>query len=100
MPKEKSAALKDAEIRLSVSIACHSSISTVHVGEIVKESGSGSVWADCRLHHTKCAAIIKNVIGKSIKDELCQQLADKRYSILIDESTDISNKKILVLTIR
>jgi hypothetical protein len=82
-------------------MACHASISSVdHVGEIIKESGSGSVWADCHLQHSKCAALIKNVISRGVREDLCQELADKKYSILIDESTNISNKKILVLTVR
>ncbi len=101
MPTEKSSAVKEAEIKLAVSMVCHASVSAVdHVGEVVKESGSGSVWADCRLHRTKCASLIKNVVSRGFRDQLCQELADKKYSILIDESTDISNKKILVLTIR
>jgi hypothetical protein len=93
LPKEKSSALKEAEIKLVASMACHASISSVdHVGEVIKESGTGSVWADCCLHQSKCAALIKNFISRGVREDLCQELADKKYSIPI-ESTDISHKK-------
>ena len=44
-------ALKKAEVKLSASMACHASMSAVdHIGEVVKQAGSGSIWEKSRIH--------------------------------------------------
>lgn len=47
------------------------------------------------MHRTKCSQIIKNVIAPYFVQELSQDVGDRPYSILIDESTDISVIKYL-----
>ena len=43
--------LKEAEIKLSVCMACHSSINTIdHCSEIIKAHGKGSILEDLKLH--------------------------------------------------
>jgi len=54
--------IKKAEIRLAVSVACHTAIKSVdHIAEIVKSEGTGSVWENTKLHRTKCGKIISKV---------------------------------------
>lgn len=49
---------------------------------------------------TKCSALIKNVIGRVAFEELVLNLREKKFSIIIDESTDIGTEKHLVIVVR
>ena len=83
---------KKADIELSLAIACHSSIRALdHIGDVMKRHGEKSTLGKLRLHRTKCASIIKNIISASIKEELKDDSQNKKKIVLIiDESTDIS----------
>lgn len=52
-----------------------------------------------KLHRSKCTAIISNVIGPHFTQCLEETIGDSYYSILIDESTDISVLKFLGISI-
>ncbi|XP_076666438.1 zinc finger protein 862-like [Andrena cerasifolii] len=52
------------------------------------------------LNKKKMTAIVKNVINKSIIAETTDRLQGKFFSVLIDETTDITNMKILCFLIR
>lgn len=100
-PKTVSSSLKEFDIKFSVAIACHCSIRSVdHLGVIVKEHCKGSTLENLKLHRTKCACLINNVISVSIFEELVQELRDVKYYLFIDESTDISSVKHLCLCVR
>lgn len=49
---------------------------------------------------TKCTAIVKNVIGRYSFENLVQTLKNQKFSLIIDESTDISTTKNLVMVVR
>eukprot|EP00794_Sanderia_malayensis_P003859 gene3859-4395_t len=86
-------------IELAIGIACHSAIRSIDdLGEIVKRKGDGSNVGNFRLHRTNCTKLLTN--GSSIKDDLAEQLIDKKYSVLVDESTDVSTDKHMVVMIR
>ncbi|CAF4956521.1 unnamed protein product [Pieris macdunnoughi] len=51
------------------------------------------------LHRTKCSQIIKNVLSPHFAENLKEDLKDQPYSLLIDESTDISVHKYLGIII-
>ena len=53
-----------------------------------------------KLHRTKCAALIKKVIAPVILKEQLEDLGDKKFSLIIDESTDIACEKHLCLCIK
>jgi len=62
-----------------------------HLGELCKKYLKESDAAlYTRLHRSKCTAIISNVIGPYFAQCLKESISDSFYSILIDESTDIS----------
>lgn len=87
--------VKVLELKLASHIACHSSTSTIdHLGEIVKESKNIS------LHRTKCSALIKSAISPPIHDELINDLKKSRFSLIIDESTDVGQEKQLCIVVR
>jgi hypothetical protein len=59
-----------------------------------------SILTDVQLGRTKTVNIIKNVIGKKITVDLTQILSETYFSVLIDESTDISVSKLLCIVVK
>lgn len=58
------------------------------------------ILAQASLKKTKATAVSVNVIGKFAKDELVNILKNTKYSILTDESTDISTIKTNAIVVR
>ena len=86
-----------AEIKLATHIACHSSIRTVdHLGEIASEIAKRKL----EIHRTKCSALIKRAIAPVLKEDLLNDLKNQPYSLLVDESTDITQDKQLCVVVR
>lgn len=83
-------------------IAAHTSFLTVdHMSEACKIMFSdSSAVKNLKLHRTKCKNIIVNVLTPHFMDSLKEDIADEKYSLLIDESTDISVVKLLGVTVR
>jgi hypothetical protein len=93
--------VKKLEIKLAALAVCHTSFNTVnHMSEILKEEGKGSALEKIKLHRTKVSALSRNVLSKAFSAELKEELKDKSFSILIDESTDTSCKKLLAVLVR
>jgi len=56
---------------MALGVACHCAILSIdHMGEIITKHGQGSVIGNMKLHRTKCACLIKNVIAPTLKEEL------------------------------
>lgn len=93
--------LKEFEIKYSVITACHCSVRSVkYQTELFAEYGKGSVLENVKLHRTKCMCLIKNVVSAALFEELLDDLRDARYSLLIDESTDVSVTKHLCICVK
>ncbi|XP_038221451.1 uncharacterized protein LOC119839286 [Zerene cesonia] len=72
-----------------------------HLSEIVKSGIPDSkIAADIRLKRTKCTSIVKNVIGDGHKKDLEKILRESKFSVLVDESTDISAVKTMCIVVR
>ncbi|CAD6213969.1 GSCOCG00011117001-RA-CDS, partial [Cotesia congregata] len=94
-------ALKLAEIKLVLNNAAHGSLKNIdHLCEMLKDIGKGSQLSKLRLHRTKCSKIILNVIAPGMLKELLDDLGEESYSILLDESTDVSTMKYMAYCIR
>jgi hypothetical protein len=52
------------------------------------------------LEATKCTEIIRNVLEPVETEDLTKLLKENSFSILLDESTDISSKKLLCVLVR
>ncbi|GBP34311.1 hypothetical protein EVAR_7362_1 [Eumeta japonica] len=52
------------------------------------------------MHRTKCTEVIKNVLATHFVEELIKDIGQQKYSLIIDESTDISTSKQLGIVIR
>lgn len=53
-----------------------------------------------RLHRTKCTGLIKNVLAPNFHKELIADVGTSAFSLIIDESTDITMKKCLDMMIK
>lgn len=90
---------KEAEVKLAVAIACHCSIVAIdHLSEVIKGLGEGSCLEHIRLHRTKCTSLLKRVVGPSLAEELKEDMIGQKYSLLCDESTDVSVAKYLCVS--
>lgn len=58
------------------------------------------ILGDVKLGRTKLTNILKNVISKSEKNDLAVTLRSTPFSILTDESTDISTCKVMIILVR
>lgn len=100
-PKKAVNKTKSCEAYTSLFIAEHCSVLTVdHLSLLLKKVGHDSDGIkDMHLHRTKCSHIIKNVLSPHFKDDLKEDIGQEKFSLLLDESTDISVTKYLGLVI-
>lgn len=94
--------LHTCEARTSLFIAKHSSINTVeHLVHLMKENDPDSdVVTNIRLARTKCSKIISNVWEPVLRSQLKNNIGQNGlYSLIIDESNDISDMKMLGVVI-
>lgn len=95
--------VKKAEIKMSSFFAEHNVAfhTADHLIPLLKECFPDSKIAKgMQLKRQKCVQIVKNVIGKEERDEIIDVIRKNNFSILVDESTDISDKKSLCLLVR
>lgn len=72
-----------------------------HVPKLLpKQCPDSAIAKKITLGRTKCAAIIKNIIGKVSSDDLCEFLRHNSFSLLVDEATDNTCRKHLCLVVR
>ena len=92
---------KIAELEIATAVACHCSIMTIyHLGETVKRHGVGSTVGKMSIHRTKCAQLIKRILAPEIEEELKRDIKECKYSLMIDEATDIATDKNLCVCVR
>ena len=89
---------KRRDLRFALFTSVKSSFRSIDpLGEIIDQEFGPNV---IKLHRTKCMALVKNILGPYFKSELQQDLLNAPFSILLDESTDISATKLLAFSIR
>lgn len=99
-PKPKiDSGTNSAEGSLALFISAHTSILPVdHLGVLCKKYFKEA--ENLKLHRTKCSAIIKNVLSPHFVTELKRDIGDGPFSLLLDESTDISITKLLGIVVQ
>lgn len=95
-------ATSEAEGWLSMAIAEHTAfLAADHLSEGCKKVFHDSnATKNMKLHRTKCKNIVVNVLAPHFVESLQQDIGEARYSIIIDESTDISVMKLLGVVVR
>lgn len=93
---------KIAELKIAAFIAEHCSVLTVdHLINILPQlDPSSDALKTLKIHRTKCSMLIKNVLGPSMLEALVEEIGNFPYSIIIDESTDLSTQKVLCIMVR
>lgn len=92
----------EAEARLSLYVCAHSSILPIdHLGELCKNTFHDPTAKNLKIHRTKCSGILKNVFYPHFQKTLLQSVVTgfAKYSLLLDESNDISVVKLLGIAI-
>jgi len=95
--------VKKAEISIAAFFCEHNSsiLSCEHLVKVVKRAAKDSaIVKDVKLGRTKCSAIVRNVIAKTETEALAEELQKTVFSVMIDESTDVSNKKNMCILVR
>lgn len=94
---------KVAEIKFAAFIAEHKISHQVadHLCDLISVTFiDPEVAKKFKLKHTKAQAVINNVVGRSEKDTLARDLQNCKFSVLIDESTDIAVVKTMCVVVR
>lgn len=94
---------KEIEIKLSLFLIEHNvAFATMdHLSKLVKNCFTDSDYAkNISIGRTKSTAIVKNAVGKTQLETICEIMNTNAFSLCIDESTDISNKKLMCLVSR
>ena len=93
--------LKRAEMKLAVFIVTHASIKAIdHLGELLKDLGTGSVIQNVKYHRTKCSRLIDSVIAPVYLKELLGDKGDSPCCLIVHEVTDVSISKFMGVCIR
>lgn len=93
--------IKIMDIRLVLHAAVHGTISSIdHLCELLKKCGKGSKLENLRLHRTKASNIILHVVAPSFLKDIIDDIGDQGFSIILDESTDVSTVKYLAYCVR
>ncbi|KAE8740759.1 hypothetical protein FOCC_FOCC013727 [Frankliniella occidentalis] len=93
---------KRVDLKLAMFIAVHSNIRSMdHLCELLKNLGKDSKLERLRLHRTKCSMLIKNVLSPALLTDLVADLnTSGAYSLIIDESTDVTVVKYLAVMVK
>ncbi|CAG5035893.1 unnamed protein product [Parnassius apollo] len=94
---------KASEIKLAAFMAEHKISMRVmdHLVDLLPTMFPDSQIAkNMKMKRTKCQAIINNILGESEKQDLCADLKEQKFSLMIDESTDIGAVKTMCVVVR
>lgn len=95
--------VKYAELKLAAFMAEHKipHASMDHLSDLLVDAFPDSnIAKNLKMKHTKLQVVINNVLGDSEKEYLCADLKSQKFSVLIDESTDISSTKTMCVVVR
>lgn len=92
---------KAMDLKLAVYVATHSAVRSIdHLSDLLVQLGKKSTLESLRMNRTKCSKLISNVISPALLIELVEDVGNEPYSLIVDESTDISVKKYMAVCIR
>jgi len=95
--------VQKAELKQVFYILCHNiSFNSInHLSQLQSIiSDDSKISKQVSLKRTKCTQIIKNVFSKTVEENIVNDLKQKKFSIYLDESTDISNTKLLAVLVK
>ena len=86
---------------LAMFVSCHLSIvNTDHLVDLCKNRIDDSkTTTQLKMHRTKCSEMIKTVIANHFEEDLVNDIGGKKFSLLLDESNDITVNKLLGIVV-
>lgn len=96
-------AVKNADLHIAAFISEHNLPYNLmeHFPDLLRKLCPDSdIAKQIHCSRTKCSCIVKNVLGKKNKEEICEILKVNKFSLIIDESTDRACTKHLCLMVR
>ena len=86
---------------MALFIAEHAAVMTCdHLSSLCKNCFPDSkVASQIQIKRSKCSGIIKNILYPHFMDDITKAVGNDHYSLLLDESTDISDTKYLGIAI-
>ncbi|KAF7987956.1 hypothetical protein HCN44_004772 [Aphidius gifuensis] len=92
---------KIIDIRLVLHAAVHGTINSLdHLNAVLIKCGKGTPLETLQLHRTKASKLIENVIAPTFLKDLIDDIGEQDFSIILDESTDVSTNKFMAYCIR
>ncbi|KAE9524063.1 hypothetical protein AGLY_015544 [Aphis glycines] len=89
--------MQHAQASMALFVSAHSAIIAIdHLSELCNTNFTGD---NIKMHRTKCSSIIINILAPFFINNLREDIGTSKYSLLIDESTDISVLKFLGMAI-
>lgn len=97
----KSNESSNLEGSIAMFLSCHCAISSCdHLVDLIKNNiYDCKVVSDVKMHRTKCSNIIRNVLCSHFENKLKTDIGNNKYSLLLDESNDISIVKVLGVSV-
>ena len=95
--------VKRAEIKVASFLVEHNLPFNLmdHLSDLVTDVFPDSKIASrFKCKHTKARSVVKHVLADPCREEVIKTLTDTKFSMIIDESTDISAKKQLAVVVR
>lgn len=72
-----------------------------HLVQVIKNNfGDSEATKSLSMGRTKCTSVVKNVMGPYFKETLIEKLKSIKFSVMVDESTDISSEKAMCILVR
>ena len=101
VPAKKISEVQMTEGRMALFIAEHTAVMTCdHLSSLCKNSFPDSkVASQIQIKRSKCSGIIKNILYPHFMEDITKTIENDYYSLLLDESTDISDTKYLGIAI-
>jgi hypothetical protein len=84
-PRQDIDKVKAVELQIAVSMTFNCAIGTVdQLSEITIAHGHGSTLEHIKLHKSKCACLIKNIILPALKTDLIDDFQNKKYTNILE----------------
>ena len=92
---------RTTECAFSLFIASHCSIGVIDQLTVLCRTcfADSKSCNDIKLHRSKCTAAISNAIAPHFTEDLKCDIGDRNFSLIIDESNDLSVTKLLSVII-
>ncbi len=89
---------KRRELRFALFCACKISFNALDpLTEIIQSEFGGK--GALEMKRTKCQALVKNILAPFFQGDLLEDLKNAPFSLLVDEATDLSVKKLLGVSV-